>query len=85
MRTTLTLDADVEALVKKAMKQRGISFKEAVNSAVRAGLTSASQHRTFAQKSFSLGREQNFRWDKALATAVALEDEELVHKLSLRK
>jgi len=37
------------------------------------------------QKSFPLGREQNFRWDKALETASAIEDEELTRKLSLRK
>jgi hypothetical protein len=37
------------------------------------------------QKTFALGAEQNFRWDKALAAADALEDEELTRKLSLRK
>jgi hypothetical protein len=37
------------------------------------------------QKTYSLGPEQNFRWDKALAAADAIEDEELSRKLSLRK
>jgi hypothetical protein len=32
-----------------------------------------------------MGAEQLFRWDKALALADQLEDEELVRKLSLRK
>ena len=86
MRTTITLDPDVEALIRTAMKERGVSFKEALNSAVRTGLTQPRQRkRSFTQKSFSLGREQYFRWDKAAQTAVALEDEELVRKLSLRK
>jgi hypothetical protein len=86
MRTTITLEPDVQALIRTAMKERGISFKEALNSAVRAGLTQAKQKRRhFMQKSFSLGREQNFRWDKALETAAAIEDEELSRKLSLRK
>lgn len=86
MRTTVTLDPDVEALIRTAMKERGLSFKEAVNSAVREGLArKKSVKRSFVQKSFSLGAEQNFRWDKALAVADALEDEELVRKLSLRK
>ena len=68
------------------MKERGISFKEALNSAVRAGLTQAKgRRRSFAQKSLSLGREENFRWDKALEVAAAIEDEELARKLSLRK
>lgn len=68
------------------MKERGISFKEALNSAVRAGLTREEpKRRYFVQKSFSLGSEQNFRWDKALEAAAALEDEELSRKFSLRK
>ena len=68
------------------MRERGLSFKEALNEAVRAGLTQARTNKApFKQKSFQMGREQNFRWDKALATADAIEDEELVRKFSLRK
>jgi hypothetical protein len=86
MRTTITLEPDVQALVRSAMKERGISFKEALNSAVRAGLTQTKQKkRRFVQRTFSLGREQNFRWDKAMEVAAAIEDEELARKLSLRK
>ena len=86
MRTTVTLEPDVQALIRTAMKQRGISFKEALNSAIRAGLTQGTTERCkFVQKSYSLGAEQNFRWDKALESAAAIEDEELTRKLSLRK
>ncbi|SPE30176.1 conserved hypothetical protein [Candidatus Sulfopaludibacter sp. SbA6] len=68
------------------MKERGLSFKEALNSALRAGLTQAKlRRRRFVQKTFALGSEQNFRWDKALAAADAIEDEELSRKFSLRK
>lgn len=68
------------------MKERGISFKDALNTAVRAGLAQGNQkRRKFVQKTFSLGSEQNFRWDKALAAAAAMEDEELTRKLLLRK
>jgi len=68
------------------MKERGISFKEALNSAVRAGLTQGKQRRrSFVQKSHSLGSDQNFRWDKAWEAASAMEDEELSRKFSLRK
>ena len=86
VRTTVTLDPDVQALIRTAMKERGISFKEALNSAVRAGLTQRkARRRHFAQKSYSLGSDQNFRWDKALEAAAAIEDEELSRKFSLRK
>ncbi len=86
MRTTITLEPDVQALLQTAMKERGISFKDALNSAVRAGLTQGKRRRTrFVQRSVALGAEQLFRWDKALAVASAMEDEELARKLSLRK
>lgn len=87
MRTTITLDADVECLLRDAMRERRLSLKKALNEAVRAGLTRASRQRKrpFVQKSYSLGAEQQFRWDKALAVAEAMEDEELTRRLSLRK
>jgi hypothetical protein len=73
-------------LIRSVMKQRGISFKEALNSAVRAGLTPRrDSRRGVVQKTYSLGAEQDFRWDKALAAADAIEDEEIARKLSLRK
>lgn len=73
-------------MVRRVMKERGISFKEALNSALRAGLAQGSpRKRRFAQKTFPLGAEQNFRWDKALVASDAMEDEELSRKLALRK
>lgn len=39
MRTTVTLDPDVEHLVRKTMRERGISFKQAINEAIRQGTT----------------------------------------------
>jgi len=85
MRTTITIDPDVESLIRLAMKERGLSFKDAVNSAIRAGLSQRKPGKAFVQRTFSMGSEQNFLWDKALATADAMEDEELARKLSLRK
>ena len=85
MRTTITLEPDVQALLRTTMKERDLSFKDALNSAVRAGLTQTRSRTKFVQKTFSLGSDQNFRWDKALAAADALEDEETSRKLSLQK
>ena len=86
MRTTVTLDPDVEALIRSAMKQRGLSFDEALNSALRVGLTqNRPEKRPFVQKTYALGAAQNFRWDKVLATADALEDEELTRKLLMQE
>lgn len=87
MRTTVTLDPDVERLIKDAMRERGISFKEALNEAARDGLRrkDLKPRRKFVQKTFPMGAEQLFRWDKTLSVADAIEDEELSRKLSVRK
>ena len=87
MRTTATLDPDVERLIKDAMRERSISFKQVLNEAARAGLSGEKNKRAgkFIQKSFRMGASQEFRWDKALSVANGMEDEELSRKLSLRK
>jgi hypothetical protein len=36
-RTTVTLDDDVLALLKQAMRERDVSFKQALNDAIRVG------------------------------------------------
>jgi hypothetical protein len=39
MRTTVTLDKDVERMVREAMHRSRSSFKETLNAAIRAGLS----------------------------------------------
>jgi len=87
MRTTVTLDPDVERLIRSRMRERGVSFKDALNEAIRTGLTREKRpvRRRFVQKAFPLGADQYFRWDKALALAETIEDEEMSRKLSLGK
>jgi len=84
MRTTLTLDADVEALVKELMRREGITLKAAVNRALRDGLAPRSRKR-FRQRTFNMGFRQEIPYDRALQLAAGLEDEELLRKLALRK
>ncbi len=38
MRTTVTLEADTERLLRSAMREHNLSFKAALNDAVRRGL-----------------------------------------------
>ncbi len=81
MRTTVTLDADVEALLRKRITQEGISFKRALNDAVRAGLGPApKRERAFRQPTFAMGVPA-VNLDRALQLAADLEDEELVRKM----
>lgn len=42
MRTTLTLDDDVAALVRRAVKRRAVPLKQVINDALRAGLMEAA-------------------------------------------
>lgn len=43
MRTTLTLDDDVAALLKKEVRKSGAPFKQVVNRYLRLGLTAPKQ------------------------------------------
>jgi hypothetical protein len=85
MRTTVTLDPDVERLLRDAMRERGISFKQALNQAARDGLVRARQPRTkrFVQKTYAMGAREGVNLDKALALADAMEDEERIRKMQL--
>jgi len=86
VRTTVTLDPDVAAKLKAVARERGISFKQALNSAVRAGLGGGRRpKRPFKQYSQPMGLRPGFNLDKALQLAAALEDEEIARKLERRK
>lgn len=78
MRTTVTLDPDVEARLREVARERGISFKEAVNSAIRAGLMASRGTREYQTPTRSLGLRAGVNLDKALQMASDLEDAEIV-------
>lgn len=85
MRTTVTLDEDVAAAVKRVAQERGLSFKEALNSAIRAGLRPRpSNGRTYRMPSRTLGLRPETDLTKALQLAAGLEDEERVQALRRR-
>jgi hypothetical protein len=46
VRTTLTLDSDVMDRIKAAMRERGVSFKDAVNETLRVGFDVQKQKRS---------------------------------------
>lgn len=87
MRTTVTLDPDVEVLLRNAMRERGLSFKEALNQAIRAGLRVQPPERggPVRFKTYRMGLNPRLNLDKALELAGELEDQEITRKLQLRK
>lgn len=58
-----------------------MSFKEALNSAVRAGLMAARGAREYRTPSRPLGLRPGVSLDKALQMAADLEDAEIAHDL----
>jgi hypothetical protein len=87
MRTTVTLDPDVAAKLKAEARERDISFKEALNSSVRRGLSDAG----VKPQPYRLPTPQRLEarpginLDKALRLAGEIEDAETMRKLQLRK
>lgn len=74
MRTTITLDPDVQALLKQSMREHGLTFKDAVNQAVRAGLNARHENvPPFKQRTMHLGRPL-VDLTKSLALADELDD-----------
>jgi hypothetical protein len=83
MRTTVTLDPDVEALVKRVMREQGLTFKEAVNESIRAGMAPPVRE-PVSFPTYDMG-EALVDVTKALRLAGELEDAELARRLALGK
>jgi hypothetical protein len=86
MRTTVTLDPDVAAALKRAARERQTSFKAVLNDAVRRGLRAAElEPARYTMPVRDLGLRAGVDLDRALALAQADEDAELIRRLELRK
>ena len=80
MRTTVTLDPDVEQLVRRVMRERGVGFKRAINEAIRAGMAPPSAGDASFQ-THDMG-EALIDVTNALRLASELEDQELARRLA---
>lgn len=86
MRTTVTLDPDVDARLRQLAKERGLSFKEVLNATLRTGFTNGrAEAAPYQQRTYHMGQRPDIDLDKALRLAGALEDEAAVAKLELHK
>lgn len=86
MRTTVTLDDDVAAALQTVMRERGVSFKEALNSAVRSGLSAANPSaRPYRVKPFAAEIRPGVDLTKINRLMADWEDEEILRKLELGK
>lgn len=86
MRTTVTIDPDVQVLLRKAVRESGEPFKQVLNNAVRDGLLNAHRKKAakadkpFKQRTFNMGLPL-VDLTKANALAGELEDQELIPKM----
>ena len=89
MRTTLTLDDDVAAELKRLAYERGESFKRVVNEALRTGLAAArtpSRAKKYRLEPASMGAVRpGVNLDKALRLADDLEDVVIADEMRTRK
>ena len=78
MRTTVTLDPDVESMLRKEVRRRGEPFKQVLNNAIRAGLRNVKQRdKAFEPLTFDMGRPR-VDLTKAASLAAELEEDELI-------
>ena len=84
MRTTVTLDPDVKELIERAMRERGLTFKDAINQAVRDAFRPAQPATPIRTLSLG-GPRPGIDLHRATRLAAELEDDEIVRKLELRK
>jgi hypothetical protein len=83
MRTTVTIDPDLDAKLRALARERGVSFNEALNAALRLGLSAGQRGfpRPYRVASKPMGLRRGIDLDRALRLAGELEDEETVRKL----
>jgi len=84
MRTTVTLDPDSDAIVRKLMRERRLTFKQALNAAIREGVRTPPAQPVQYTFPKNMGIPL-IDLDKASHFAAQLEDEEIIRKLELRK
>jgi hypothetical protein len=84
MRVTVTLDSDLEALLRQLMHERGTSFQQTLNDVIRESLTGISTGKVpsspFRTPTANLGLPA-VNLDPALDLAAQLEDEQLLRKM----
>ncbi len=80
MRTTVTLESDVEAMLKKLMRETGVSFKAAVNSSLRRGLAPSTRVEV-SYPTFDLGVPR-VDLTHALRLAADMEDDDTARELA---
>jgi len=85
MRTTLTIDDDLAALLHDHARRTGRTFRDVVNEAIRDGLLRGESESSCVPPVHELGIRPGVDLTKALQLVGQLEDEEVVRKMEIGK
>ncbi|HUY08369.1 MAG TPA: antitoxin [Candidatus Dormibacteraeota bacterium] len=81
----MTLDSDVDSLVRQLMREKQLTFKQAINQAIRNGLRNKPVRRGYRVPEFRMGARQDISLDQALALSAAMDDAETLREMAARK
>jgi hypothetical protein len=88
MRTTIRVDDEILEQLKARARKENVSLARVLNRVLKAGLQAGGAPRRkrppYREQTHDMG-EPRVALDKALALAAALEDEEIIRELALRK
>lgn len=85
VRTTLTIDDDLAALLHEQARRTGRTFRDVVNEAIRDGLLRSETEPPCTPPVHDLGIRPDVDLTKALQLVGRLEDEEIVRKMEIGK
>ncbi|MBM3680068.1 MAG: DUF2191 domain-containing protein [Actinobacteria bacterium] len=85
MRTTLTIDDDLAALLHAEARASGRTFRAVVNQALRDGLLREVEQDRYEPPVHDLGIRPGIDLTKALQLVGQMEDEEVVRKMEVGK
>ena len=79
----MTLDDDTLVIIRRLMRERHISFKQALNDAIRQGAQQRPAPAVYETRTADLG-VPSVNLDRALQIAGELEEEELIRRMRRR-
>jgi len=86
MRTTISINDDLMTYLKKKAFETGKTLKEVINATLRAGIKEGGKTvKKYSCPEFSMGASARYDLDRALDLAEALENEEILRKIRLKK
>lgn len=85
MRTTLTIDDDLAALLHAQARETGRTFRDVVNQALRDGLLQEGAADDYVPPVHDLGIRPGVDLTKALQLVGQMEDEEIIRKMEVGK